>query len=117
MTDDNLLPDKSVKQAALTRKAPSGSFVSSRSFWLGVSLIIFCGGLDVTYIAEIITGETSAKKAFERLSLSGVCQVDVTDEGELCYNFPSLRLKLDTAEKQYQSLDIKQARQFESTGF
>jgi hypothetical protein len=72
MTDENLLPDKSVKQAGLTRKAPSGSFVSSRLFWLGVSLIIFCG-------------------------------------------VPSLRLKLDTAEKQYQSLDIKQAHQFEST--
>ncbi|MBX3074804.1 hypothetical protein KF728_01680 [Candidatus Obscuribacterales bacterium] len=185
MTDENLLPDISVKQTGLTRKAPSGSLVSSRSFWLGVSLIIFCGGLDVTYIAEIITGETrhgvssqlglitfmaglvfvgwklveaklregkawkelreeqlilsraktnggtltvsetalesgisilDAKKAFERLSLSGVCQVDVTDEGELCYNFPSLRLKLDMAEKQYQSIDIKQVRQFESNG-
>jgi hypothetical protein len=29
------------------------------------------------------------KKAFERLSLTGVCQIDVTEEGELCYRFPS----------------------------
>ncbi len=30
------------------------------------------------------------KRAFERLSLLGVCQVDVTEQGELCYRFPSL---------------------------
>lgn len=29
------------------------------------------------------------KKAFERLSRTGVCQIDVTEEGELCYRFPS----------------------------
>ena len=29
------------------------------------------------------------KKAFERLSMTGVCQVDVSDQGELVYRFPS----------------------------
>lgn len=29
------------------------------------------------------------KKAFERLALTGVCRIDVTEEGELCYKFPS----------------------------
>ncbi|MBP9091326.1 hypothetical protein KBI23_09870 [bacterium] len=28
-----------------------------------------------------------AKRAFERLSALGVCQVDVTEQGELCYRF------------------------------
>lgn len=31
---------------------------------------------------------SEAKKAFERLALTGVCQIDVTEEGELCYRFP-----------------------------
>lgn len=185
MADENLIPNKGTKPPAPINKATSGSYARSRAFWLGVSLIIFCGGLDITYIAELIAGETQhgvssqlgliffmagltfvgwklvesrlreskgmkelreeqlilsraksnggaltvsetalesgisildAKKAFERLSMSGVCQVDVTEEGELCYNFPSLRLKLEPGEKQYQSIDIKQVRQFESTG-
>ena len=30
-----------------------------------------------------------AKKAFERLAMTGVCQVDVSDQGELVYRFPS----------------------------
>ncbi|HMP50995.1 MAG TPA: hypothetical protein PKD05_05515 [Candidatus Melainabacteria bacterium] len=29
------------------------------------------------------------KKAFERLAMTGVCQVDVSDQGELVYRFPS----------------------------
>lgn len=29
------------------------------------------------------------KKAFERLALTSVCRIDVTEEGELCYRFPS----------------------------
>lgn len=32
-------------------------------------------------------GET--KTAFERLAATGICQVDVTVEGELCYVFPA----------------------------
>ncbi|MBI5175538.1 MAG: hypothetical protein HY986_21820, partial [Candidatus Melainabacteria bacterium] len=30
-----------------------------------------------------------AKQAFERLSKLSVCQIDVTEQGELCYRFPS----------------------------
>jgi hypothetical protein len=68
------------------------------------------GSLTVTQTAlECGVSILDAKKAFERLSMSGVCQVDVTDDGELCYNFPSLRLKLEANEKPYQSLEIKQA--------
>lgn len=32
---------------------------------------------------------SESKKAFERLSLTSVCRVDVTDDGEICYRFPS----------------------------
>ncbi|MDZ4833229.1 MAG: hypothetical protein SGJ27_05445 [Candidatus Melainabacteria bacterium] len=134
------------------------------TFVLGIFMMLFCGGLIVTYVAEIIVGQTKhgvssqlglitflagfvvwgwklvqgrltenkaikelneeqliltrakanggmltvsqtalqsqlsiadAKKAFERLSLSGICQIDVTEEGELCYRFPSLRPKAE----------------------
>lgn len=40
---------------------------------------------------------SDAKKAFERLSLTGVCQIDVTEEGELCYRFPSFESDNRTA--------------------
>ncbi|MBX9569693.1 MAG: hypothetical protein K2X77_12395 [Candidatus Obscuribacterales bacterium] len=128
------------------------------SFGFSLFMIIFCGGLIVTYIAELLVHEnkhpvssqvglmfflaglivvclrivrihlsdskavrelkeeqsilnrarqrkrpltitetaldcqmriSDTKKAFERLSLTGVCQIDVTEEGELCYIFPS----------------------------
>ncbi|MDQ5964735.1 MAG: hypothetical protein QG625_889 [Cyanobacteriota bacterium erpe_2018_sw_39hr_WHONDRS-SW48-000098_B_bin.30] len=32
-------------------------------------------------------GLYNAKRAFERLSALGVCHVDVTEQGELCYRF------------------------------
>lgn len=54
----------------------------------------YAGSLTVSQTAldcQIAIADT--KRAFERLSILGVCQVDVTDEGELCYRFPSLLLK------------------------
>lgn len=38
-----------------------------------------------------------AKKAFERLAMTGVCQVDVSDQGELVYRFPSFEPEHDMA--------------------
>jgi len=52
------------------------------------------GSLTVSEVAlECQMSIADAKKAFERLSMLGVCQVDVTDEGELCYRFPSMMAK------------------------
>ena len=42
-----------------------------------------------------------AKKAFERLALSGVCRVDVTDRGELCYRFPSFEKPCSNEDKRF----------------
>lgn len=36
---------------------------------------------------------SNTKRAFERLALTGICQVDVSDEGELLYRFPSFERK------------------------
>ena len=54
----------------------------------------YAGSLTVSQTAldcQIAIADT--KKAFERLSMLGVCQIDVTDEGEICYRFPSLLSK------------------------
>ncbi len=34
---------------------------------------------------------SDVKRAFERLSATSVCHVDVTDDGEICYCFPSFQ--------------------------
>ena len=134
------------------------AFLQKLTFGGSIFMILFCGGLIVTYVAEIIAHENKhpissqiglmfflagivfvfcrnvrarmndnqavkelkeeqsilnrarhskvpltitetaldchlriaeTKKAFERLSRTGVCQIDVTEEGELCYRFPS----------------------------
>lgn len=52
-----------------------------------------------------------AKKAFERLSLTGVCQVDVTDDGELCYRFPSLRARGQTEEDFILGVNFEKVKQ------
>ena len=57
---------------------------------------------------------SETKKAFERLALTGVCQIDVTDEGELCYNFPSLRPKNQPEEDHILGINFEPARQLES---
>lgn len=38
---------------------------------------------------------SDTKKAFERLSMTGVCQVDVTQQGELYYRFPTFESLLE----------------------
>ncbi len=150
------------------------------TFILGIFMMLFNGGLIVTYISELIAGETQhgvssqlglitflsglvvwgwflvqgrlrenkaikelneeqliltrakahrgvltvsqtaleaqlsiadAKKAFERLSLTGVCQVDVTDDGELCYRFPSLRQKGQTQEDFILGVNFEKVKQ------
>lgn len=160
-----------------TLKGPSVG--QNMSFGFGIFMLIFCCGLNVTYIAEIITGETKhgvasqlglifflsglafvgwrmiqgrlkesralkelkeeqlimnrarnysgvlfisetaldcqlsisdTKKAFERLSLLGICRVDVTDEGELCYRFPSLKTKNRNEEEQILGIDLQPAK-------
>jgi hypothetical protein len=55
-----------------------------------------------------------AKKAFERLSMTGVCQVDVTDDGELCYRFPSLRPKGQREEDFIIGVNFEKTKQLES---
>lgn len=39
------------------------------------------------------------KKAFERLALTGICQVDVSDAGELFYRFPTFEKKQISEQK------------------
>jgi len=36
---------------------------------------------------------SDSKATFERLSLTGVCQIDVNEKGELCYLFPTFSNK------------------------
>lgn len=156
-------PPAEITQSQVRRTlSPPRSGGKKFTFILGILMMLFNGGLIVTYISELIAGETKhgvssqlglitflsgfvvwgwflvqgrlrenkaikelteeqliltrakahsgsltvsetalesqlsiadAKKAFERLSMTGVCQVDVTDDGELCYRFPSLRPK------------------------
>jgi hypothetical protein len=50
---------------------------------------------------------SDTKAALERLSRLGVCQVDVTGEGELCYQFPSLRTKNRNEEREILGIHIE----------
>lgn len=181
MSDGQLQPTTGNNQPPARQpavlKGPSAG--QNMSFGFGVFMLIFCCGLNVTYIAEIIAGETKhgvasqlglifflsglayvgwrmiqgrlketralkelkeeqlimnrartysgvlfigetaldcqlsisdTKKAFERLSLLGICRVDVTEEGELCYNFPSLKTKNRNEEQQILGIDLEPAK-------
>lgn len=72
-----------------------------------------------TYSGVLFISETAldcqlsisgTKKAFERLSLLGVCRVDVTDDGELCYRFPSLKTKDRNEEEQILGIELEPAK-------
>lgn len=72
-----------------------------------------------TYSGVLFISETAldcqlsisgTKKAFERLSLLGICRVDVTDEGELCYRFPSLRTRNRNEEEQLLGIELEPAK-------
>lgn len=76
------------------------------------------GSLTVSETAlECRISIADTKKAFERLAITGVCRIDVTDEGELCYRFPSLRLSLKKEESYLMGMDFDPAQQFESKTF
>jgi len=52
------------------------------------------GSLTISEVAlECGIGISDAKRAFERLSKTGVCQVDVSSQGELYYRFPAFSTK------------------------
>jgi len=52
------------------------------------------GSLTISEAAlECGIGISDAKNAFERLSKTGACQVDVTPQGELYYRFPTFNTK------------------------
>ncbi len=178
MSMDNLPTE--ITQSQLQRKLGAPSPRGKKfAFVAGILMMLFNGGLIVTYISELITGTTQhgvssqlglitflsgfvvwgwflfkggleerkalkelkeeqliltrakanhgsltvsetalesqisigdAKKAFERLSMTGVCQVDVTDDGELCYRFPSLRPKGQTEEDYIIGINLEKAR-------
>ena len=57
---------------------------------------------------------SDTKKAFERLALTGVCRIDVTEEGELCYRFPSFETEISVQkgptalDPELQIIDLRQ---------
>lgn len=138
------------------------STLQNLGFGFGVFMTLFCGGLIVTYVSELIAGTgkhpiasqlglivflsgicfvgirminsrgreqcaikelqeeqlilnrakannglltvsqtalecrlriADTKKAFERLAATSICQIDVTEDGELCYRFASFEKK------------------------
>lgn len=52
------------------------------------------------------------KKAFERLALTGVCRIDVTDAGELYYWFPTFEAKQKQLESEGSVINRNMDRTF-----
>lgn len=65
------------------------------------------GSLTMSAVAlECKMGIADTKKAFERLALTGICRIDVTDAGELYYWFPTFATTNHESNLQPQKLPL-----------